>query len=503
MGKRWDASGVAFDPATWEAVYRVLKPGAYLVAFGGTRTYHRMACAIEDAGFEIRDCLLIAQPTMAWIYSTGFPKNQRADLAIDRHFGAEWPVVGEAPQNGAKFKTAAEQMDNGGFNDPERTGYAVTEPATPEAKQWVGFGTAIKPSWEPVVIARKPLIGTLAENLLEHGTGALNIDASRIGTRSQTIVRGGNQSRSAYGKFAHDDKVEEFNYDTGRWPANLLLVHGPECKPKGARRVRSSNPIDREPGGQRFTGSVCFGRKSYSGTQSPGYADEDGKELVVEWDCQDGCPVKLLGQQSGESGGSKPIERNAGKKRLTGATYSGGKDYTQDYTSPGYSDEGDATRFFAQFHPFYYCPKASRSERDAGLEDFAPKSGGELTDRKDGSAGLQNPRAGAGRTSGGRNTHPTVKPVTLLRYLVKLVCPPGGTVLDCFMGSGSTGVAAVREGFNFVGVDLTEEYVEIARARIKHASGPEPHELPLFAALAPEATQISLLDALSEQDATP
>lgn len=498
MGHSWDKSGIAFDPETWRAVYRVLKPGAYLVAFGGTRTYHRIACAIEDAGFEIRDCVGVA----AWMFGSGFPKNLRADLAIDKHLGreSEREVVGSklgkagyslAPSKGAGVYEAG----FGGTGDPEREAQ-VDAPATPEAAQWQGWGTALKPAFEPIIIARKKMVGTLAENLLAHGTGAMNIDGCRIGQRDQTIVRGGNQERGVYGKFAHDDKIQEFHYTDGRWPANVVLVHAPECKPRRRRKVKNSSGdvSGTEPsragtiGGEQVFGHQRLPRKAKG---------EDGLESVVEWDCQEGCPVALLAAQSGKSGGSQPIQRKAGERRLA-TTYSGGKDYTQDYTSPGYSDEGDASRFFAQFHPFFYEPKASRAERDAGCEKLAAQSGGELTGRKDGSAGLNNPRAGAGRTSGGRNTHHTVKPVELMRYLVRLVTPPGGTVLDPFMGSGTTGVAAVREEKDFVGIELMPDHLAIAEARIAHAEGPEPHELPLFAELSPEPEQVSIFDAIHD-----
>lgn len=480
---------IAWLAEVMREAFRVMKPGAHGLVWALPRTSHWTAMALELAGFEIRD-------RVQHVFATGFPKNLRADLALDRHLGVAPKVVGTAPQNGAKFKTIAEQIDNKGFNDPARQEYSVTEPGSPEAAQWKGWGSALKPAAEDWWLIRKPFAEkSMAAQLLKTGTGAINIDACRVGSRNQTVVRGGNPDRGAYGKFAHDDKIQEFHYDSGRWPAHFILTHAEDCVPKGVKQIKGNK--------QGNKGSDSRERQT-DFALTPGrqdYTDGDGKEAVVEWTCVEGCPVRLLNEQSGESGSSKPIERQAGKPRLTGATYSGGRDYTQDYTSPGYEDEGGASRYFATFHPFYYVPKPSRAEKDEGLEGFEKRSGGEMTGRKEGSAGLNNPRAGGGRTSGGRNTHPTPKGLELMGYLVRLITPPGGTVLDCFMGSGATGVAAMREGFNFVGCEMSPEYFAIAQARIEHAREPEPHELPLFAALAPEpkeAAQVSLFDVIAE-----
>jgi site-specific DNA-methyltransferase (adenine-specific) len=339
MGKGWDSSGVAFDPKTWAAVFRVLKPGAFLCAFGGTRTYHRIACAIEDAGFEIRDCL-------SWLYGTGFPKSLN---------------VGD------------------------------------------GRGTALKPAWEPIILARKPLIGTVAANVSEHGTGALNIDACRIGLgldKTPAPTRRGNSTpwftTAAAQRLGGDDTV-------GRWPANVLLDE------------EAARLLDEQSG------------TLTSGTKSPHHARN----------------APRLGKNAYGSDPGTPVPR--------------------EWTG----DSGGASRFF-------YCAKASASEREAGCDALPAKSAGELTDREDGSDGLNSPRAGAGRTSTGRkNHHPTVKPIALMEWLVRLVTPPGGTVLDPFLGSGTTGIAALRQGFRFVGVELGEEYIELMRTRIEE-------DAPLF-----------------------
>jgi site-specific DNA-methyltransferase (adenine-specific) len=334
MGKAWDGTGVAFKPETWREVYRVLKPGAHLVAFGGTRTFHRMTCAIEDAGFEIRDCL-------SWLYGQGFPKS---------------------------------------LNMPG------------------GLGTALKPSWEPIILARKPTQGTVAANVLKHGTAALNIDACRIDTGGEVVAGSGKSMGYDNGNPRGRDTGGNVTPDIGRWPANVLL-------------------------------------------------DEEA--------------AALLDEQTGElvSGDLLPgHKQGAGSFGRVGGDYINGK-----YGG----DRGGASRF-------YYVAKPSRAERDMGCEGLTARTGGEATDRKDGSAGLDNPRAGAGRTGGARNIHPTVKPVELMRWLVKLVTPPGATVLDPFTGSGTTGMACRYEDRRFIGIEREAEYVAIAERRIAAVA-------PLFA----------------------
>jgi DNA modification methylase len=372
MGKSWDSAGIAFDPATWREALRVLKPGGYLLAFGGTRTYHRIAVAIEDAGFEIRDSLI-------WNYGSGFPKSLN---------------VGN------------------------------------------GRGTALKPAFEPVVVARKPLIGTVAANVLAHGTGALNIDACRVqgggavhavqsdpGKRTGTVGTdlGFTQQDVDTFRAAQAASIERTN-TLGRWPANVIFTHAPEC------------------------GETC----------APG------------------CPVAALDAQSGVGkstvsarGGSSPNPMSWGTARADGEKLA------------GHADAGGASRFFTVTEygedddllgvPFLYVPKASRSEREAGCGELPARSGAAAVDRAEGSAGLT-PRAGAGRSATEvRNHHPTVKPVAVMRWLIRLVTPPGGVVLDPFLGSGTTGIAAVREGFSFIGIEREAAYLDIARARIGHA----------------------------------
>jgi hypothetical protein len=423
MGKKWDYDVPGVE--VWAECLRVLKPGGHLLCFAGTRTQHRMAVRIEDAGFEIRDMI-------AWVYGSGFPKSLDVSKAIDKMDAAqeqqvrryrftEWVrstgitskqideatqtnmgghyttaasqpaimtrehleacrhLLGEIPEwvereadiRSVESKNFAEREVIGKMENPASSIYSqsenemsrdvpITAPATHEAKQWEGWGTALKPALEPITVARKPLIGTVAENVLQHGTGAINVDGCRVGTEPpaprnapKKIIRGGKFHASA----DSGQEMSHYNPTQGRWPANFI---------------------------------------------------HDGSEEVTD----------LL---------------------------------------------GSAARFF-------YCAKASKRDRDEGCEGMEEKSAAECVDRVEGSAGMNSPRAGAGRTSGSRNHHPTVKPTDLMRYLCRLVTPPDGLVLDPFMGSGSTGKAAALEGFSFIGIEREAEYVAIAQARINHVT---------------------------------
>ena len=354
MGKAWDASGIAYDVTVWQQCLRVLKPGGHLIAFGGSRTYHRLAVAIEDAGFEIRD-------QIQWIYGSGFPKSLDVSKAMDKQAGVVRDVVG-------RLKGTAQ---HGYANDGIKTSggkyggeYDDTAPSTDLAKQWHGWGTALKPAHEPAVLARKPLRGTVADTVAQWGTGALNIEGTRVATDE-------NLNGGSYGKTSRNEDqyfngkkpggAGDFVQPAGRWPSNVIL-------------------------------------------------DEEA--------------AQVLDGQSGHSA-SKQSQRGAVEifKKENG--------WVGDSTLRGHSDSGGASRFF-------YVAKASKAEREAGLDGDGTRA----------------------------NHHPTVKPLALMRYLVRMVTPPGGVVLDPFMGSGSTGCAAVREGFDFVGIDLTPEYVAIAQKRI-------------------------------------
>jgi len=349
MGKRWDYDVPSVE--IWAECLRVLKPGGHLLAFAGTRTQHRMACRIEDAGFEIRDMI-------AWVYGSGFPKSLDVSKAIDKAAGGERKVIGKAlgmgKQNPEWNGTAQGRAENS-FK-PE---YNVTAPATPEAEQWTGWGTALKPALEPITMARKPFKGTVAANVLEHGTGALNVDGCRVDglkgvpASPRKGANGGNAG-GVYGKYeAPPTDTAGWDANAGRWPANLI---------------------------------------------------HDGSDDVVA----------LFPQTTSRA-------LNAGHKRGEGvSSWNGGGGIIQrDYGN----DSGSAARFF-------YCAKTSKRER------------------------------------GENNNHPTVKPIALMTYLCRLVTPPNGIILDPFMGSGSTGIAAIGEGYDFVGIERDSDYFAIAQNRI-------------------------------------
>lgn len=416
MGKRWDYDVPSQE--IWQECHRVLKPGGHLLAFAGTRTQHRMAVRIEDAGFEIRDMI-------AWVYGSGFPKSLDVSKALDKAAGrigqstktikqvlksahdasgktlaelnaacgfeasgyfrcsSTWATVLPTAEKWAVMRDvlglgneldetfAAAEREIVGFQrrgasvntDFMSGGNHITAPATDAARRWQGWGTALKPALEPITVARKPLVGTVAENVLAHGTGALNIDASRVGTEAVEAGRAGRGEckSEAFGKKLNDGGA---GISIGRWPANLI---------------------------------------------------HDGSDEVVA----------LAGEQA----------------------------------------------------RFFYCAKASKRDRDEGLEGFAVKQS------TGGGGGIGNYFSDVDSASGkfgsekapSKNFHPTVKPTDLMRYLCRLVTPPNGVVLDPFMGSGSTGKAAKLEGFQFIGIERESEYLDIARARIAAVLRSEQH----------------------------
>jgi site-specific DNA-methyltransferase (adenine-specific) len=422
MGKGWDGSGIAYNCEVWENAYRILKPGGHLLAFGGTRTWHRLAVAIEDAGFEVRD-------SIAWMYGSGFPKSHDVSKGIDksdakdeqqhrrfkftawvqsqgvtakqideatntfmgshytthptqpaimtrehletcRHLFADVPrwVELQCDKRSVESKNFASRevvgsyaTDMGGLGG-ERLGQAggdITAPATPAAQQWQGWGTALKPAHEPIVVARKPLIGTVAENVLTHGTGALNIDGCRIGTDESWGGRSLENPKPLQGLAGGDGLNAQTSpsHTAGRWPANVIL-------------------------------------------------DESQAAAL---DAQSGVSVTRP-----SSGTTDKTTRNA---MAGGAMYS---------APTSLNDTGGASRFF-------YVAKAGKKER--------PNVNGVA--------------------------HPTVKPMALMQYLVRLVTPPGGIVLEPFAGSGTTIEAALNEGFNVIGIEMTDEYLPLIMARIE------------------------------------
>jgi site-specific DNA-methyltransferase (adenine-specific) len=379
MGKSWDATGVAYSVELWQEVMRVLKPGGHLLAFSGSRTYHRMAVAIEDAGFEIRDQIM-------WIYGSGFPKSHDISKGIDKQAGAEREVVKTGFAYGISVGQEAQGYRPADYVSKQLSNEAITT----EAKQWQGWGTALKPAHEPIVVARKPLIGTVAANVLTYGTGGLNIDGSRVGNE---IVSTHHAPKGTFagGEPNRGSDTSTYQNHTGRWPANVI---------------------------------------------------HDGSDEVV-----------ALFPDS--KGGAFPAKRG----QAINTSFASGQETEGGFRAMG--DSGSAARFF-------YCAKASKRDRNEGLDGLPSQ-------RRAGLQGADNdkdnldPVSERWRTQPSANHHPTVKPTDLMRYLCRLVTPPGGIVLDPFMGSGSTGKAAMYEGFEFVGIELTDEYLPIAKARIEFA----------------------------------
>lgn len=357
MGKTWDGGDVAFRPETWRAIFDALKPGAHLVAFGGTRNHHRMFCAIEDAGFEIRD-------TIFWLYGSGFPKSHDAAKGIDQHLG----VKGETVAAGApvrRIRPGADQHKDGSWEKLTDREFQPGEylPASEEAAEWDGWGTALKPSVEPICLARKPLSEkSVAANLLKWGTGALNIDACRVDASNRPLRIPGQKSGFAdVGVSAGSTAAGET--DLGRWPANII---------------------------------------------------HDGSEEVLA-----AFPAEA-------NGGHHPAARGRGG---IGNDGHGG----QDGLAERFSDTGSAARFF-------YSSKAGPLDRLG-------------------------------------SAHPTVKPVDLMRWLCRLVCPPSGLILDPFAGSGTTGIAALAEGMRAELIDIEPDHVADIERKLAIVAGEGRHRL--------------------------
>lgn len=346
MGNTWDS--FVPGPATWKEAIRCLKPGGYALVFAGSRTQDLMATSLRLAGFEIRD-------TIMWVYGSGFPKSMDVSKAIDKSFGAERDILSERPAYGI----GGAQTLNG---HAEGATAKVSAPATDEAKAYEGYGTALKPAYEPIIVCRKPLDGTVANTVLTHGTGGLNVDGCRIAAKDDQLAQkcasvpaDSKRDNTIYGKDSSPRR--DTPHEGGRWPANVM---------------------------------------------------HDGSDEVVEM-------------------------------------FPGGR------------------------AKFFYCAKASKADRNAGLDDFRVATSGECVKREEGADGTKSPRAGAGRTSGNANIHPTVKPTELMRWMCRLVGHPGAVIMDPFTGSGSTGRGAILEGFGFIGFEMGEQFCEISNARILDA----------------------------------
>ena len=398
MGKGWDNSGIAFQKETWKKCFEVLKPGGYLLAFGGSRTFHRIACAIEDAGFEIRD-------TIMWIYGSGFPKSMNIGLAIDKKLGVESKVIGKA----YKGSNPLAGNHNGTWADNQKDGEYEIKKAQNE---WQGWGTALKPSFEPIIVARKPFKGSLVDNVIEYGVGGINIDECRVEGTQEYLNGKGNET------------IKEYNNNIYQFNSNKLHIRG------------NPNKLGRFPANTILT-----------------YDDTDCDEVCG------GFP------NTKSTGGKRNDEKTTSIMNVPFANHKSGEHYV---------DSGSASRYFMnckytgkdeEFRRYIYAPKASKKDRDEGLDEFEETKGIRSNAPRTNEDVKTKPR---------KNIHPTVKPTDLMQYLVRLVTPNNGTILDPFNGSGSTGKAVMYENkehnknYKYIGIELTEEYLPIAKARIEY-----------------------------------
>ena len=500
MGKTWDHA--VPGPEYFAAQLRVAKPGAHLVAFGGTRTYHRLTCAIEDAGWELRDCLM-------WMYGSGFPKSHNISKGIDKAAGAERKVVGRRTDGVGNTESSLHKRE--GFAASRDTEFDITAPATDAAKQWDGWGTNLKPAWEPIILARKPFKGSATANVLEYGPGALNIDGCRIaGIKGVPASPRRAAQGAAYGDLGNDPGTGTgWDADAGRWPANVILDPEAGAVLDAQTGVLRSGALPSSVGGpSRFffnahesddewvdrnqipkpasTAERCFDLSNEHVASALSRAVTEGLpggtvsnvclaastiatpsesrtivETVIETILSTG-PAFWHGQQLESITGKTGRARYAVARKQIGITT-----ITVSHWRSG-SCAAPAT--FSITHAsaeaggldsrFRYCAKASKAEREAGLEDFNAHVVDDGRDTPNDTAYQR------GKTER-RNTHPTVKPIALMRWLVRLITPPGGLVCDPFCGSGTTGCAAVAEGFGFLGIEKDRESADIARVRVQ------------------------------------
>ena len=530
MGKKWDSKGGPRAFQQWceewgRECFRVLRTGGHILSFGGTRTYHRMASGLEDAGFDIRDCI-------TWLYGTGFPKSLNISKAIDKrggedvswfgdwlkkwrkdngiaqkevaklfpsktgnltgcvanwelgfnlptneqfnlicsHFGLPFDSIEEAKRevlgtvemrDTSKIRLAVSHMADG--TDPSATRMVeMTAPSTTPAQRWSGYGTALKPASEPIVVAQKPKDGSYVSNVMKHGVGPLNIDACRIGLSSGDDPRLGgkgswktdNMAQNAYGE-RKGKKISSSSL--GRWPANVVLTHDERCVQKGEKVVVGNGHVPAQGKGNPFGGV----------NDKPREERHYKEEVVENWECVEECPIHILDKQSGitKSTTRPPTGKALFAPNDDNRSVKWNANSVQDTTTRGHKDKGGASRFF-------YCAKPSKKERNAGCENIEPKEMGRHQSSLDGGKMLTG--SGNERSNIKHNFHPTVKPVALIEWLITLVCPSyeamqrQPVILDCFVGSGTTGMAAQRLNVDFIGIDANEEYLAIAKARIEH-----------------------------------
>lgn len=457
MGREWDA--MVPPPRIWKEVLRVLKPGGFAFVFAGTRSMDLMAMSLRLAGFEIKD-------TLAWHYGSGFPKSMNIGKALDKQAGAERGVIGRYrrpdgsnPRNNVKATKFSGRAYNGGIASGDGNDGYLTAPATDAAKQFDGYGTALKPSFEPILVTMKPVEGTYANNALTHGVAGLNIDAGRIGTsKSVPASPSRNAGSQVFGKYAPKTGEESgYNPNMGRWPANTILTHHPECEYVGEKEVknRSGSVSGSELSVPAKDVYGEYGRKAWQR-----HGDENGNETVEDWKCHPECPVHLLDLQAGDKSSARKSGNLNDPKRGGNTTPLWGM--SDGRATIDYRDSGGPSRFF-------YTSKASKRERNYGCDNLLWKRD------KDSYTGItaisrnEWEKLSEKERSHG-NVHPTVKPVSIMRWLIKLLTmPENTTILDPFAGSGTTGVAAALEGVDFIGFDLGMEYCDIANARMEYA----------------------------------
>lgn len=411
MGKEWDGSGIEYNVELWRKALKVLKPGGFLLAFGGTRTYHRIACAIEDAGFEIRD-------TIMWLYGSGFPKSMNIGLAIDKKNGVESQVVGKGKGGRTSRAFQSEYCSTAGEFQKLKAN-----------NEWAGWGTALKPAYEPIIVARKPCEKSVIENIQKYRVGGINIDECRVETKEKLETgRNGRNVKSTFSASELHDVEREYQ-ENGRFPANVILT----------------------------------------------YDETDEKEVCGGMpDTKSGLAIR---HNSGGNNKKPPME------------------------DLGYTDEGSAARYF-------YCAKASKKDRDAGLIEFESKAM-YVADNEHGNLGafyIKKHGGEIGDEQLRKNIHPTVKPVELMEYLIRLVCPKGATVLDIFNGSGSTGKAVAFENrerdanYKYIGIELDKEYCRISESRIDYALNQYKYDIMEEIKENKDKGQLSLFDYNNEEE---
>jgi DNA modification methylase len=450
MNKKWDYDVPSVE--FWKEVYRVLKPGGHILSFGGTRTYHRMVVNIEDAGFEIRDQIM-------WVYGSGFPKSLNIGKAVDKIEGKDVPT-------GKRFNVSGQEQ--GGLNQNKELRSDNPNYVKPKYdNEWEGWGTGLKPANEPICMARKPIEEkTITDNVLKYGTGGINIDGCRVGFTSENDK---NNTLNAKYTTDKDNKQSEdwgtkqignVSKEEGRFPANFII----ECT--------CDEVISGENNGLKKETFENYGNGEY-GKKDGRKTQPTAKKIEGTWYKDTGdihtnpdCPCRLLDEQSGEG---KSVKRKKVSNTISkpNIDFGGGiKNIDNEY-----EDTGGASRFF-------YVPKVGKKERNLGLDNFEDKEKDRGNALKCGTCGLWILRASGESCKCGddrvevkgttKNNHPTVKPINLLTYLCRLITPKGGVILDPYMGSGSTGIATLLEGFQFIGMEMDEDYFKIAETRINN-----------------------------------